>query len=75
VTLRTPEGEPIPANTLAELKRDMQRRRFICDQIRSIERERLERFLSTALTRPRASCGWSSHSTVAGGKKRRGIIF
>ena len=29
-TLRTPEGEPIPANTLAELKRDMQRRRFIC---------------------------------------------
>jgi transposase len=31
-TLRTPEGEPIPANTLAELKRDMQRRRFLCDQ-------------------------------------------
>src|ERR1700676_5339958 len=29
-TLRTPEGEPIPANTLAELKRDLQRRRFIC---------------------------------------------
>jgi len=26
-TLRTPEGEPIPPNTLAELKRDMQRRR------------------------------------------------
>jgi hypothetical protein len=25
-TLRTPEGEPIPANTLAELKRDMRRR-------------------------------------------------
>src|SRR5262245_37691222 len=38
-TLRTPEGEPTPANTLAELKRDMQRRRFICDQIRSIEQE------------------------------------
>jgi hypothetical protein len=31
-TLRTPEGEPVPANTLAELKRDMQRRRFLCDQ-------------------------------------------
>jgi hypothetical protein len=35
-TLRTPEGEPIPANTLAELKRDMQRRRFIrcCNTVR-----------------------------------------
>jgi len=31
-TLRTPEGEPVPANTLAELKRDMQRRRLLCDQ-------------------------------------------
>src|SRR5450432_188916 len=46
-TLRTPEGEPILPNTLAELKRDMQRRRFICDQIRSIEQERLERLERT----------------------------
>ena len=31
--LRTPEGEPIPANTLAELRRDMVRRRLVRDQI------------------------------------------
>jgi transposase len=43
--LRTPEGEPIPPNTLAELRRDMVRRRLVSDQIRQIEdarRERLE---------------------------------
>ena len=27
--LRTPDGEPIPPNTLAELHRDMERRRFV----------------------------------------------
>ena len=52
--LRTPEGEPIPPNTLTELKRDMQRRRFICDQIRSIEQERLERLERTPDTEPHA---------------------
>jgi transposase len=41
--LRTPEGEPIPPNTLAELRRDMERRRFIRDQMRQIEDARLER--------------------------------
>ena len=41
--LRTPEGEPIPPNTLAELRRDMERRRFVRDQIRQIEDARLER--------------------------------
>jgi transposase len=41
--LRTPEGEPIPPNTLAELRRDMVRRRLISDQIRQIEDARLER--------------------------------
>ena len=35
--LRTPEGEPIPPNTLAELRRDMERRRLISNQIRQIE--------------------------------------
>src|SRR6202048_1710187 len=34
--LRTPEGEPIPPNTLSELRRDMQRRRLVRDQIRQI---------------------------------------
>ena len=41
--LRTPDGEPIPPNTLAELRRDMERRRLISDQIRQIEDARLER--------------------------------
>ena len=35
--LRTPEGEPIPPNTLSELHRDMERRRLVRDQIRQIE--------------------------------------
>src|SRR3989442_8439065 len=41
--LRTPEGEPIPPNTLAELRRDMVRRRLVSDQIKQIEDARLER--------------------------------
>ena len=41
--LRTPEGEPIPPNALAELRRDMERRRLVNNQIRQIEEERLER--------------------------------
>src|SRR5262252_5027351 len=42
-SLRTPEGEPIPPNTLAELLRDMERRRLVSAQIRRIEDARLER--------------------------------
>src|SRR5258705_209105 len=34
--LRTPEGEPIPPNALAELRRDMERRRLVNNQIRQI---------------------------------------
>jgi transposase len=41
--LRTPEDEPIPPNTLAELRRDMERRQLNRDQIRQIEDARLER--------------------------------
>jgi transposase len=40
--LRTPEGEPIPPNTLAELRRDMQRRQLVNEQIRQIEQARLD---------------------------------
>src|SRR5260370_3628510 len=58
--LRTPEGEPIPPNTLAELPRNMVRRRLIRDQIRQIEDARLERLKQApndgrhAMVRPRA---------------------
>src|SRR5262245_49620160 len=40
--LRTPEGGPIPPNTLAELRRDMERRRLTSEQVRQIEKARLE---------------------------------
>ena len=42
-TLRTAEGAPLPPNTLAELRRDMARLRFVSDQIKEIETTRLER--------------------------------
>jgi transposase len=42
-TLRTPEGMPLPPNTLAELGRDMARLRFVTDQIKEVEAARLER--------------------------------
>src|SRR3977135_3012545 len=38
--LHTPEGEPIPPNPLAELRRDNERRRLVSDQIRQIEEAR-----------------------------------
>jgi transposase len=41
--VRTPEGEPIPPNTLAELHRDMERQRLVIEQLRQIEEARLER--------------------------------
>ena len=41
--LRTPEGEALPPNTAAELRRDMVRLRFITDQIKEIEDARAER--------------------------------
>ena len=50
--LRTPEGEPIPPNALAELRRDMERRRLVNSQIRQIEEERLERIEQAPCDRP-----------------------
>jgi transposase len=40
--VRTPEGEPIPPNTLAELQRDIARKQFVTQQIQQIEKARLE---------------------------------
>jgi transposase len=40
--LRSPEGVALPPNTLAELGRDMARLRFIAEQIKAIEKTRLE---------------------------------
>jgi transposase len=52
--LRTAEGEPIPPNTLAELHRDMVRRRLVSDQIRQIEDARLERLKQAPSDGPHA---------------------
>jgi len=40
--VRTPEGEPIPPNTLAELQRDLARKQLVAEQIHQIEKARLE---------------------------------
>jgi transposase len=45
-TLQTPEGVAVPANTLAELRRDMDRLRFVKQQIKQIEAARTERLES-----------------------------
>jgi transposase len=42
-TLRTPEGAAVPANTLAELRRDMTRLCFVRQQIKEIETTRAKR--------------------------------
>ena len=45
--LRTPEGAPVPVNTLAELRRDLARLQLIMAQIKAIEAARLERLQQT----------------------------
>src|SRR5256714_3807577 len=42
-TVHTPEGMPLPPNTLAELQRDMARLGFVVSQIRQIEEARQKR--------------------------------
>src|SRR4051812_34820639 len=52
--LRTAEGEPLPPNTLAELRRDMARLRLVRDQIAEVEAARLERLEEEPGARPHA---------------------
>jgi transposase len=52
--LRTPEGEPIPPNTLLEMRRDLERLRLIREQIAAIEAARLERLAQAPATGPDA---------------------
>jgi transposase len=47
VKLRTPEGYPIPPNTMAELQREMTHYQFIGDQIKQIEKTRLAQLKET----------------------------
>src|SRR5499433_1633253 len=50
--VRTPEGEPIPPNTLAELSRDMARKQLVAEQIRQIEKARLEQLKQAPKSEP-----------------------
>jgi transposase len=43
-SLRTPEGSPIPPNTLDEMQRDLPRRALIREQIKAIEQARQARW-------------------------------
>jgi transposase len=53
-SLSTPEGGPLPPNTLAELRRDMARLRFVMDQINEIEAARLQRLEQAPAEGPHA---------------------
>jgi transposase len=53
-TLRTPEGAPLPPNTLAELRRDMARLRLVREQIAEVEAARLQRLEEEPGSRPHA---------------------
>jgi transposase len=50
--VRTPEGDPIPLNTLSELGRDMERLRLVREQVRQIETTRLEHLKQAPEARP-----------------------
>jgi len=50
--LRTPEGEPIPPNTLAELSRDLERKQLVAEQIHQIEKARMEQLKRAPKARP-----------------------
>ena len=52
--LRTPEGDSIPPNTLAEIKRDIERQRLVKEQIRAIEKARLDRLAEAPAEGPNA---------------------
>ena len=52
--LRTPEGEPIPPNSIAEFRRDMARRQFVRKQILEIEKAREEHHAKGADEGPHA---------------------
>jgi transposase len=52
--LRTPEGTPLPPNTLAEMRRDMARLHLIKDQIKAIAADRVQRLGQAPADRPQA---------------------
>ena len=53
-TVHTPEGMPLPPNTLAELQREIARLSFVVSQIRQIEEARQKRLEQQRETGPHA---------------------
>lgn len=53
-TLRTPEGMPVPANMLDEMRRDMARLAMVREQVDAIERTRLVRLEQAPAAGPHA---------------------
>jgi transposase len=64
--LRTPEGAKLPANTLAELRRDTARLRLIEAQIADIERERRDRLEARATADSKADAMVRNLARVVG---------
>jgi transposase len=60
-TLRTPEGEPIPPNTLAALKRDLERHQIVKKQIRELEQTRLESLAQAPAKTPNVAGACDRH--------------
>ena len=52
--VRTPESVSLPPNTIAEMRRDMARLRFVRDQIKQIEEARLQRLAQAPRQRTHA---------------------
>jgi len=64
-TVHTPEGMPLPPNTLAELQRDMARLGFVVSQIREIEAARQKRLEQQHETGPTPWFGgWPASSVL-----------
>jgi transposase len=63
-TLRTPEGVGLPPNTLAELRRDLARLRFVREQIKQIEDARAERLERSGSASRRRTC-WCTRCSRA----------
>ena len=64
--LPTPEGDPVPPNTLAELRRERARLCLLADQIREIETARLQRLNSDPIAAPiRWSYCWRGFGVLA----------
>jgi len=53
-SLRTPEGGPIPPNTLDEMRRELARLAILREQIAAIEQARLDRLQQAPQTEPQA---------------------